>query len=166
MLGFPRFSTIHRIVFNNAFPQIEADPLKLLKSCLMAASASCSLSLCCTGVVRSKPVHSVHPLKPGLPSRTPSGCHLSIPRVAQLQAASTSQEVESVSKVPSDDAVLRVFSDDAKGIVCYRSKTGEVVCEGLDEGPHFYPPSGSNVYMPDMQAAAILPVLGEGMYEI
>lgn len=88
-----------------------------------------------------------------------------MPPAAQLQAASTSQEVESASKVLLDDAALQVFSDDVKGILCYRSETGEVVCEGLDEGPHFYPPSGSNVYIPDMQAAAVLPIL-EGMYEI
>ncbi|KAJ7566849.1 hypothetical protein O6H91_02G121100 [Diphasiastrum complanatum] len=34
-----------------------------------------------------------------------------------------------------------VFRDESKGIVCYRTPTGEITCEGIDEGPHFHPPS-------------------------
>ena len=41
------------------------------------------------------------------------------------------------------DDLLNVFIDESTGIVCYRTEHGEVVCEGIDEGPHFYPPSGS-----------------------
>eukprot|EP00249_Psilotum_nudum_P012654 c23902_g1_i1 orf=200-679(+) len=33
----------------------------------------------------------------------------------------------------------KIFSDESKGIVCYRSESGEVTCEGFDEGPHFHP---------------------------
>ena len=36
---------------------------------------------------------------------------------------------------------VQVFSEDKEGIICYQTKTGEIVCEGMDEGPHFYPAS-------------------------
>ncbi|GAB2268912.1 hypothetical protein Dimus_003852 [Dionaea muscipula] len=32
------------------------------------------------------------------------------------------------------------YEDRSKGIVCYRDDSGEIVCEGLDEGPHFHHP--------------------------
>lgn len=85
-------------------------------------------------------------------------------RAAHLQTALPSRDV--ANKEDPEDTDLKVFADDTKGIVCYRTESGEIVCEGMDEGPHFYPPSGSNFYMPDTRAAAILPLLGEVMYEI
>lgn len=33
----------------------------------------------------------------------------------------------------------QVFEDEAQGICCYRAPSGEVTCEGHDEGPHFQP---------------------------
>ncbi|XP_039157422.1 uncharacterized protein LOC104419525 isoform X2 [Eucalyptus grandis] len=32
-----------------------------------------------------------------------------------------------------------VFEDRAEGIICYRDENGEIICEGLDEGPRFQP---------------------------
>ncbi|GMH03842.1 hypothetical protein Nepgr_005681 [Nepenthes gracilis] len=32
----------------------------------------------------------------------------------------------------------QVFEDQSNGIVCYRDERGEIVCEGLDEGPRFH----------------------------
>ncbi|GAB4841912.1 hypothetical protein Ancab_011868 [Ancistrocladus abbreviatus] len=32
----------------------------------------------------------------------------------------------------------QVFEDHSKGIVCYKDDKGEIVCEGLDEGPRFH----------------------------
>ncbi|KAI5080910.1 hypothetical protein GOP47_0004093 [Adiantum capillus-veneris] len=40
-----------------------------------------------------------------------------------------------------------VFSDAAQGIICYRmAETGEIICEGLDEGPHFDPGSSLSTH--------------------
>ncbi|CAM6089987.1 unnamed protein product [Calypogeia fissa] len=47
-----------------------------------------------------------------------------------IQEASCEKDVLSSAKV---------FEDTAHGICCYRSPTGEVTCEGHDEGPHFEP---------------------------
>ncbi|ERM96046.1 hypothetical protein AMTRI_Chr13g84300 [Amborella trichopoda] len=33
----------------------------------------------------------------------------------------------------------KVFEDRERGIICYRDDSGEVICEGYDEGPHFHP---------------------------
>ncbi|KAL3723554.1 hypothetical protein ACJRO7_035689 [Eucalyptus globulus] len=33
----------------------------------------------------------------------------------------------------------QVFEDRAEGIICYRDENGEIICEGLDEGPRFQP---------------------------
>ncbi|MBA0627010.1 hypothetical protein Godav_004570 [Gossypium davidsonii] len=30
-----------------------------------------------------------------------------------------------------------VFEDQSQGVICYRDKNGEIVCEGYDEGPRF-----------------------------
>ena len=54
--------------------------------------------------------------------------------------------IDNFVQVLNDDNcsdVPNVFIDESTGIVCYRTDCGEVVCEGLDEGPHFYPPSRS-----------------------
>ncbi|KAH7302451.1 hypothetical protein KP509_23G074200 [Ceratopteris richardii] len=86
-------------------------------------------------------------------------------RASNLKYAST--EADQVSfKENLEDDVPKVFADEMKGIVCYQTETGEIVCEGMDEGPQFYPPCSSNFYMPGTRAAAILPLLGEVMYEI
>jgi hypothetical protein len=29
----------------------------------------------------------------------------------------------------------QVFEDQVRGVVCYRDDSGEVICEGFDEGP-------------------------------
>jgi hypothetical protein len=69
-------------------------------------------------------------------------------RGQQLQmrsAALTQQSLsESISPLPetSCEATVssaKVFEDEARGICCYISPSGEVTCEGQDEGPHFEP---------------------------
>lgn len=131
---------------------------------IMAASATCSTSLCLNGALCPKSMQNVSPKRVSTSSRF-SRTH--IVRAAQLQTAPPTRDAESsATKGDLEDAALKVFADDTKGIVCYRTESGEIVCEGMDEGPHFYPPCGSNFYMPDTRAAAILPLLGEGMYEI
>eukprot|EP00243_Klebsormidium_subtile_P003406 TRINITY_DN16793_c0_g1_i1.p1 TRINITY_DN16793_c0_g1~~TRINITY_DN16793_c0_g1_i1.p1 ORF type:complete len:200 (+),score=29.16 TRINITY_DN16793_c0_g1_i1:130-729(+) len=34
-------------------------------------------------------------------------------------------------------AASEVFHDEDKGITCYETPLGEIVCEGIDDGPHF-----------------------------
>ncbi|KAJ6389292.1 hypothetical protein OIU77_027602 [Salix suchowensis] len=38
----------------------------------------------------------------------------------------------------------KVFENQAEGIVCYRDESGEIICEGLDEGPRFHQPLPSS----------------------
>eukprot|EP00271_Cylindrocystis_brebissonii_P010702 TRINITY_DN27000_c0_g1_i1.p1 TRINITY_DN27000_c0_g1~~TRINITY_DN27000_c0_g1_i1.p1 ORF type:complete len:140 (-),score=4.41 TRINITY_DN27000_c0_g1_i1:1082-1501(-) len=33
----------------------------------------------------------------------------------------------------------QVFEDPKAGVVCFETGTGEIICEGFDEGPHFHP---------------------------
>ncbi|KAK1263394.1 hypothetical protein QJS04_geneDACA013585 [Acorus gramineus] len=32
----------------------------------------------------------------------------------------------------------KVFEDQSRGIICYRDESGEMICEGYDEGPRFH----------------------------
>ncbi|GLT46186.1 hypothetical protein SLA2020_199600 [Shorea laevis] len=32
----------------------------------------------------------------------------------------------------------KVFEDRSEGVICYRDESGEIVCEGYDEGPRFH----------------------------
>ncbi|KAH7352705.1 hypothetical protein KP509_19G059400 [Ceratopteris richardii] len=43
-----------------------------------------------------------------------------------------------------EESRKKVFADERLGIVCYQiSKSGEVICEGFDEGPYFNPARAS-----------------------
>ncbi|KZV36766.1 hypothetical protein F511_26618 [Dorcoceras hygrometricum] len=33
----------------------------------------------------------------------------------------------------------KVFEDQSVGVVCYEDENGEIICEGVDEGPRFQP---------------------------
>lgn len=35
--------------------------------------------------------------------------------------------------------MIQVFEDHSTGTVCYKDETGEIICEGLDEGPRLVP---------------------------
>ncbi|KAK1287125.1 hypothetical protein QJS10_CPB19g01986 [Acorus calamus] len=50
---------------------------------------------------------------------------------SQLQHRSTNHIIMSCM-------VNKVFEDQSKGIVCYRDESGEMICEGYDEGPRFH----------------------------
>ncbi|MCO5597720.1 hypothetical protein L7F22_051801 [Adiantum nelumboides] len=52
-------------------------------------------------------------------------------------------------KRDAEDSAMVVFVDDIERIICYQTYHGEVVCEGMDEGPQLYPPYGAKFYMPD-----------------
>ncbi|KAH6558468.1 hypothetical protein KP509_1Z062200 [Ceratopteris richardii] len=128
----------------------------------MATSATCNLLLnanslqltCKRNIQKTMTVSSSRPTY----SHRIRAVHLESPQSCGVDKRSL--------KSDEDDAATKVFADDTKGIVCYRTEAGEVVCEGMDEGPQFYPPCMANFYMPDTRAAAILPLLGEVMYEI
>ncbi|KAM7483943.1 hypothetical protein LguiB_008526 [Lonicera macranthoides] len=42
-------------------------------------------------------------------------------------------------QIKSSSFKNKVFEDQAKGIVCYRDNSGEIICEGYDEGPRLQP---------------------------
>lgn len=65
-----------------------------------------------------------------------------VPRAAiQVEIVSDSSVLESHENQPSaaDHHSSSVFEDETNGICCYRTASGEVTCEGYDEGPHFHP---------------------------
>lgn len=33
---------------------------------------------------------------------------------------------------------MQVFEDRSEGIICYRDDSGEIICEGIDEGPRYH----------------------------
>ncbi|KAI5061966.1 hypothetical protein GOP47_0022505 [Adiantum capillus-veneris] len=125
--------------------------MKLASFSLNAPLASTAL-----GKARTTPSCSLNYM--GFPSRT-----------AQLSTRchATTQS----STVADCGDVFKIFADDSTGVVCYKNELGEMVCEGLDEGPHFYPQLGfkdgpSSMYVADNQAAQILPIFDQSMYEI
>eukprot|EP00250_Pteridium_aquilinum_P028496 c37264_g1_i1 orf=259-648(-) len=129
----------------------------------MATTLTCMRTPCCAAVVSARLPKSGPPcrsLQLAAASRT-SHCATHC-RAGQLQMAPASQGGESIFKV---------FSDDSTGVVCYWNERGEMVCEGPDEGPHFNPQFGSkdassSIYVPENQAAEIMPIFGQLMYEI
>ncbi|XP_010029509.1 uncharacterized protein LOC104419525 isoform X3 [Eucalyptus grandis] len=50
----------------------------------------------------------------------------------------------------------QVFEDRAEGIICYRDENGEIICEGLDEGPRFQPKILRAEYHPRFRDAKII----------
>ncbi|KAG2722502.1 hypothetical protein I3760_02G130800 [Carya illinoinensis] len=45
----------------------------------------------------------------------------------------------------------KVFEDQSNGIVCYRDDSGEIICEGYDEGPRFQKQTPTTAYHPRLQ---------------
>ncbi|XP_047959938.1 uncharacterized protein LOC125205159 [Salvia hispanica] len=42
-----------------------------------------------------------------------------------------------------DHNEIKVFEDKLNGIICYKDRNGEIICEGYDEGPRFSQPISS-----------------------
>ncbi|KAK9131545.1 hypothetical protein Sjap_012032 [Stephania japonica] len=40
----------------------------------------------------------------------------------------------------------KIFEDQASGIICYKNESGEIICEGYDEGPRLHRKVSSNSY--------------------
>ncbi|KAK9099629.1 hypothetical protein Syun_026674 [Stephania yunnanensis] len=40
----------------------------------------------------------------------------------------------------------KIFEDEASGIICYKNESGEIICEGYDEGPRLHRKVSSNSY--------------------
>ncbi|KAI9397746.1 hypothetical protein POPTR_003G072400v4 [Populus trichocarpa] len=58
----------------------------------------------------------------------------------------------------------KVFENQAEGIVCYRDDSGEIICEGFDEGPRFHQPLPSSSY--HSRDAEIINLLKQGLHQI
>ncbi|XP_011015186.1 PREDICTED: uncharacterized protein LOC105134011 [Populus euphratica] len=58
----------------------------------------------------------------------------------------------------------KVFENQAEGIVCYRDDSGEIICEGFDEGPRFHQPLPSSAY--HSRDAEIINLLQQGLHQI
>ncbi|KAH7546995.1 uncharacterized protein LOC107434348 [Ziziphus jujuba] len=53
----------------------------------------------------------------------------------------------------------KVFEDRSEGIICYRDDSGEIVCEGIDEGPRYhqqFPRTSSSSHSRDAEILDIL----------
>ncbi|KAJ6941807.1 hypothetical protein NC652_008512 [Populus alba x Populus x berolinensis] len=60
----------------------------------------------------------------------------------------------------------KVFENQAEGIVCYRDESGEIICEGLDEGPRFHQPLPSSSVSYHSRDAEIINLLQQGLHQI
>ncbi|KAJ6941825.1 hypothetical protein NC652_007783 [Populus alba x Populus x berolinensis] len=60
----------------------------------------------------------------------------------------------------------KVFENQAEGIVCYRDDSGEIICEGLDEGPRFHHPLPSSSVSYHSRDAEIINLLQQGLHQI
>eukprot|EP00258_Populus_trichocarpa_P037312 XP_024453331.1 uncharacterized protein LOC7461954 isoform X1 [Populus trichocarpa] len=68
----------------------------------------------------------------------------------------------------------KVFENQAEGIVCYRDDSGEIICEGFDEGPRFHQPLPSSSYHSrfdfshpsSILDAEIINLLKQGLHQI
>ncbi|KQJ84376.1 uncharacterized protein LOC100823643 isoform X2 [Brachypodium distachyon] len=54
---------------------------------------------------------------------------------ASMDSSSSSESKQASSSVSFTCKVNKVYEDKNKGILCYTDGSGELVCEGLDEGP-------------------------------
>ncbi|CAN6299566.1 unnamed protein product [Urochloa humidicola] len=54
---------------------------------------------------------------------------------ASMDACSSSESKKSLKSVSFTGKVNKVYEDKNMGILCYTDENGELVCEGLDEGP-------------------------------
>ncbi|KAG2538293.1 uncharacterized protein LOC120691459 [Panicum virgatum] len=54
---------------------------------------------------------------------------------ASMDACSSSESKKSLNSVSFTGKIDKVYEDKNMGIVCYTDENGELVCEGLDEGP-------------------------------
>ncbi|PAN47448.1 hypothetical protein GQ55_9G304100 [Panicum hallii var. hallii] len=52
-----------------------------------------------------------------------------------IDACSSSESKKSINSVSFTGKINKVYEDKNMGIVCYTDENGELVCEGLDEGP-------------------------------
>ncbi|CAN6288305.1 unnamed protein product [Urochloa humidicola] len=52
-----------------------------------------------------------------------------------MDACSSSESKKSPKSVSFTGKVNKVYEDKNMGILCYTDENGELVCEGLDEGP-------------------------------
>lgn len=57
-----------------------------------------------------------------------------------------------------------VFENRAEGIVCYRDESGEIICEGFDEGPRFHQQLQCSSYHP--RDAEIINLLQQRLLQI
>ncbi|XP_031492942.1 uncharacterized protein LOC116259330 [Nymphaea colorata] len=59
----------------------------------------------------------------------------------------------------------KMYEDHETGIVCYRSEDGELICEGLDEGPRYEPPARKESIIQSRETQ-ILALLGQSQIEL
>lgn len=57
-------------------------------------------------------------------------------RVAMIHSSNNIQPGRASTPIKSY-MISKVYEDQVMGIVCYRDRNGEVVCEGYDEGPRY-----------------------------
>ncbi|KAG8091332.1 hypothetical protein GUJ93_ZPchr0012g19271 [Zizania palustris] len=56
-------------------------------------------------------------------------------RASMDDSSSRSESKKAPSSVSFNSKVNKVYEDKSMGILCYTDESGELICEGLDEGP-------------------------------
>ncbi|CAK9144679.1 unnamed protein product [Ilex paraguariensis] len=65
----------------------------------------------------------------------PSSVKKPVSRVLMLAQAHVSVKSTTILQITSSFK-NKVYEDQSEGIICYKDDSGEIVCEGYDEGPH------------------------------
>ncbi|KAJ9179474.1 hypothetical protein P3X46_011258 [Hevea brasiliensis] len=59
-----------------------------------------------------------------------------------------------------------VFENQSEGIICYRDESGEIICEGFDEGPRFHQQLPRTAYHSTSRDAVIINLLQQRLLQI
>ncbi|KAG6792198.1 hypothetical protein POTOM_001341 [Populus tomentosa] len=73
-----------------------------------------------------------------------------VSRILMLQRNSSHVPLKKAPTLPVRSSLKAklVFENRAEGIVCYRDESGEIICEGFDEGPRFHQQLQCSSYHP------------------
>ncbi|OAY36327.1 uncharacterized protein LOC110626783 [Manihot esculenta] len=60
----------------------------------------------------------------------------------------------------------KVFENQSEGIICYRDESGEIICEGFDEGPRFHQQFPRTAYHSTSRDAEIINLLQQRLLQV
>ncbi|KAF8011268.1 hypothetical protein BT93_J1776 [Corymbia citriodora subsp. variegata] len=107
-------------------------------------------------------------------------CPISSPRIILWDSSPITKPVGSVAMLSRNRLLVnratgvrarsslknQVFVDQCEGIVCYRDESGEIICEGYDEGPRFCRTIPRTAYRYEARDAEIIDLLQRNWLQI